>query len=317
MKKTIGRKSLHILNRALASIDKHFLVGNKGYAPPLFIVGLPRSGTTLAYQIVAYQFQVAYFTPIMDYLYGMPNLQFRLYKPFLKRPRPVFYSNYGRVKGLFAPAETGSIWSRWFPWDDSSSHYVRPDLYGEASDNYLDLKRNLDSIATITQKPVLIKCVYLNMAICVLAQLFPEARFIHVHRDMLLTIQSLFVGRQRQQEPSQWWSVKPPHFAQIQKKPLWQQAVEQAFFTDKIMTDQLSKVAPSRVFDMEYETLCQKPQKVMAQLDTWLGEVGYHPYPTTDLPGSFPVSNKWVLDQDLFERMSIHLERLSAMESMH
>lgn len=317
LKRTIGRKSLQILNRALASFDKFFIAENEGYPPPLFIVGLPRSGTTLAYQTIAYQFQVAYFTSIMDYFYGIPNLQFRLYKPFLKQPRPVFYSNYGRVKGLFAPAETGSIWSRWFPWDDSSSHYVRPDQYGEASDNYLDLKRNLNSVAAITKKPVSIKCVYLSMAINILAQLFSEARFIHVHRDMLMTIQSLFIGRQRQQDPTHWWSVKPPCFEQIQKQPLWQQAVEQAFFTKKIIIDQMSKVAPSRVFDVQYETLCQEPQKIMTQLETWLGEVGYQPYPTTDLPGSFPVSNKWVLDRDLLERMSIHLDRLSAMESMH
>ena len=57
----VRRKSLQAINRSFALIDNLFIVQKRGYPPPLFILGVPRSGTTLTYQVVTTQFDVSYF----------------------------------------------------------------------------------------------------------------------------------------------------------------------------------------------------------------------------------------------------------------
>jgi hypothetical protein len=317
MKRYFLKKASAFSNNILASIDKYFLAQTTKDFPPLFIVGVPRSGTTMVYQIITYQFKVAYFTPVMDYLYGIPNILFRLLKPYLKRPKPLFQSNYGKVKGLLSPSETGTIWYRWFPWDDLNSHFLRISENEIYDDCYQNLKLNILSISTVMQRPLAIKCVYLGMVINILSQLFPHARFIHVHRDSLITIQSLYIARKKQADSLKWWSVKPPQYNQIRQKPLLQQTVEQVYYTDKTIREELNESAKERTFHIDYEKICQTPHQTMQDLEDWLKPSGYERYKPLDLPDSFPLSNKYILDKEILSKMSDHLDKLRKMDSLN
>jgi hypothetical protein len=310
----IGRKSLQTINRFLAIVDSLFMVKISDCPPPLFILGVPRSGTTLTYQVVTTQFDVSYFFSILNYLYGMPNLIFRIAKPFLGRSDPSFQSKYGKVSGVFSPAETGPMWHRWFPWDNQETHYLHMGDTGLLAPRLKNLKRNLDSISTIMKKPLVIKSVYLSMVVTVLAKIWPEARFIYVQRDLLLTSHSLLIGRQKQKDPNRWWSVKPPQLSQIMEKPIWQQVVEQAYYTDKLLQNELNQVAAERTFRIRYEDLCQDPHHFVQELGKWLAPVGYKQFSDICLPHSFQPSKKYSLDQDIIIKMKTHLETLAGME---
>jgi hypothetical protein len=305
----LARWISHGANRFLVHVDRLFLkYGDEPVTPPLFIVGVPRSGTTLTYQIVACQLKVGCFIEPMNILFGCPNLVLRLAKPFLNDRRRIFESNYGRSSHWLAPAESGSFWLRWFPSDGELGHYSDIDLFDRA--HYETLKTNIESMSRIVDCPMLFKSVYLDMSIHALAQVFPDARFVHVTRDMLMICQSLFQARQQQNDPRRWWSVKPPGYRQLLSQPLWRQVTEQAYVTERILQHDLKRYAGSRVFEIAYERLCDRPREFAERLYDWLEPLGYQSYPDARLPARFTSSKKKVLDDSLLNKMTAHLEKL-------
>lgn len=97
--------------------------------PPVFIIGAPRSGTTLLYQVMAARFQVAYSTNFLAMFYkasilGMALSQ-KLHGGDSSEPN-TFQSHHGSTAGHAGPYEAGEFWYRWFPrgWHI----YVAPEL---------------------------------------------------------------------------------------------------------------------------------------------------------------------------------------------
>lgn len=280
--------------------------------PPLFILGVPRSGTTLTYQIVTQWLQVGYFIDAMNLFSGCPNLILRLASPFLRQPRPVFSSRFGKTDYRFAPAESGTFWYRWFPVDDQSGHYTDPTAI--QPDRYATLIANVQSMSMIVHKPMVFKSVYLDMSVGVLAQIMPEARFLFIRRDLLYNCQSMLLARQQQPDPTAWWSVRPPHYRQWLSQPLWKQAVNQVFATQAILERDLRAYAAGRYFEITYEQVCANPRQFATDLADWLAPIGYKTYPETQLPAAFPLSTTIRLDKELIRRMEAYLEALQRGE---
>ena len=310
-KKEMARQGLDLANHMFSYVDALFACRKRPERPtpmPLFIVGVPRSGTTLTYQLITQQLSLYYFTEIMGYLYGMPNLVTRLLKPFINRPRPVFESHYGKIAGFLAPSEDANFWFRWFPRTGKLGHYVEPSTINE--NHYKGLKTTLASMAAISGKPLVFKNVYLSMVVGVLAQLLPHAKFIVVKRDPLLTCQSILTRRLKGPHPQEWWSVKPPQYHKIHLLPIWQQVTEQVFYVSKILERDMLRYAAGRYFEIEYENLCQNPGQVINDLAKWLKPAGYNTYPNQTFPERFQSSNELVLDDDLAAKISNHLQIL-------
>lgn len=304
-----ARHLLRLANRALARIDPVFLSrSRRDSPPPLFVVGVPRSGTTLLYQLVTQQLQVGYFIEIANYLYGMPNGLMRLLRLVSGRPRPQFESKYGRTRGFLSPAESGNFWFRWFPRDGDQGHYVDPDAVDMGE--FATLRENIRSMTLISGRPLVFKCVYLDMVIGVLARLLPDARFVLVKRDLLYVCQSLLIGREKRSNPWAWWSVKPPRYRELLSLPLWQQVTEQAFHTDRILRRDLARYAGERCFEIEYEHLCQHPRAFLKEFAAWVEPIGYRTYDEQVVPESFRCANEVVLADDMASRIATHLRCL-------
>src|SRR6185295_3526902 len=80
--------------------------------PILFIVGPPRSGTTLAYQVLAHFLPVTYFNNLTDLFPRSPLSASLLFNRWL-RPNPdPFHSFYGNTAGLAEPNDAFHIWNR-------------------------------------------------------------------------------------------------------------------------------------------------------------------------------------------------------------
>ena len=289
--KDILKRSLIYTNSFLGYVDHIFSVNTiENPPPPLFIVGVPRSGTTLTYQIVTQQLEVAYFTVAMGFLYGIPNITNRLMRPLLGRPTPVFKSHYGNTKGLLSPSEHANYWFQWFPYNDKMGHYVKPDKIN--LEDYESLQRSIESITSILQKPMVFKCLYLDMVVGVLAQIFPKAKFLFVRRDHIMNCQSLLSGRLQQKKPAEWWSVKPPGYKNLMSLPIWQQITNQVFLTENIIARDLKKYATGRYFEIHYEEICQTPQQIVKDIIEWVNHDKYKAYQDTKIPRRFTVSKR-------------------------
>jgi hypothetical protein len=304
----VTRVGLDVFNKILSPVDSYFSKGGLGAGPPLFIVGAPRSGTTLTYQVITQQMQVGYFTGIMNYLYGIPNFVARTLKPFHHRPAPIFGSVYGKISGALSPAENANFWFQWFPRDGQQGHYVAP--VGLRLDSYQELKATVDSISRIAEKHMVFKSVYLSMVVGALAQIFTEARFIFVRRDRFYTCQSLLLGRLKRRNPNEWWSVKIPQYRELLSMPLWYQVVNQVVCTENIVQKDLDRFASERYLILRYEDLCTRPHHVIRGLEEWLRPLGYVSYSDVRVPETFNVSNEKILPADLIEKINDRLHSL-------
>lgn len=264
--------------------------------PCVFVLGTPRSGTTLVYQVITQQFDVAYLTGAMNYLYGMPNLWARVAKRRIGRPPPIFDSRYGKTPGAFAPAEPGNFWFRWFPRDGIDGNYLAPEALSERK--LIQLRNALNYLIQIHQKPMAFKNVYLDMVIPILAKAMPRACFIFIRRDMLWNCHSLVLARQRQGLENRWWSVRPPGYRNLLGEPLWKQAAQQILRTRKIIERDLRESANGRFLEVEYEALCDDPRSVLSTLAEWLKLRGFAAYPDLRLPQRFPRTTNWTIQED-------------------
>ncbi|MFQ5401645.1 MAG: sulfotransferase [Anaerolineae bacterium] len=305
----IIRRLSYILNNKLIYLDRLFLAKQSTPLPqPIFILGAPRSGTTLTYQVITQQFQVGYFIELMNHLFGCPNLLLNLASPFIKRPRPVFMSKYGKTNYPFAPAETGTFWFRWFPQESDLGHYTIPDQF--QLHKYQTMIENIQSFSQISKRPMAFKSVYLNMNVGILAKIFPQSRFIFIKRNLIQNCQSLLLARQQQPNPQQWWSVKPPNYHQWLTLPIWQQVTNQVYYTQLIAERDLKKHASGRYKKIKYEYLCQQPQQFVDELTSWLSPLGFQPYSDMQVPKSFQASNETKLNESMIEKISLHLKYL-------
>ncbi|MHB1241757.1 MAG: hypothetical protein B7Z66_07580 [Chromatiales bacterium 21-64-14] len=304
-----ARRALVAVNRVIAPVDRLFRASGPQPAPPLFIIGAPRSGTTLTYQLVTQEFQAGYFTEIMNYLFGAPNLVLRVLQPFLGRPKPVFESRYGRISGLLAPAENGNFWFRWFPRDGVQGHYLAGGAIKPA--RYRDMVETVASLSVVLGHPLVFKNVYLTMTVGPLARIFPDARFLLVRRDPVLVIQSVLKARAARTGRETWWSVKPPGYRRLLAQPLWQQAVEQVKAVERIARRDLEAWAPGRFMELRYEDLCTDPRGALDSIQEWLAPLGYRRHARNRVPASFPVADRIHLSPELLKDIQ---DRLSTGE---
>jgi hypothetical protein len=307
------KRGLSSVNRVLRPIDAWFAANPAALPPTLFILGAPRSGTTLTYQIVTQHFQVGYMTAPLGYAHGLANALTRVLRPWLDRPEPGFRSHYGHIPGLLAPSEHASYWFRWFPVDGDLGHYLPPEAIDPA--DYGNLRSSLDSLAAILARPWVFKNLYLTMTAGALARILPEARFMVVRRNPLLVCQSILHRRERQSDPRQWWSTKPPHYRAWFDLPLCQQVARQAFLADAIPRRDLQRYAPERTMEVDYADLCRRPKAWLARLTAWLQPLGYRSYGNSRIPAQFPASEELTLDSTTTARIQSALSRLSNQQS--
>ncbi|HSS65598.1 MAG TPA: sulfotransferase [Gammaproteobacteria bacterium] len=294
-----ARLVLDTANSLLAPVDALFAPRADGVDEGgrcVFVLGAPRSGTTLVYQIITQQFDVAYLTGVMNYLYGMPNLWARVSKHRVGRPPPIFESRYGKTPGVFAPAEPANFWFRWFPRDGIDGNYLAAEAL--SGDKLIQLRNALNCMIRIHQKPMAFKNVYLDMVIPILAKALPRACFVFLRRDMLWNCHSLVLARRRQGLENRWWSVRPPGYRKLLAEPLWKQAAQQVLRTREIIERDLRDSAEGRFLEVEYEALCDDPRSVLARLKDWLEPRGFVAFPDIRLPRRFPRRSEWTLEQD-------------------
>ncbi len=80
--------------------------------PQLFIIGLPRSGTTLVYQYIVHRLRVSYFSNAVGRYPRSPCVATLWERATKGDYRSDFASNYGATTGPAAPHEAGNVWGR-------------------------------------------------------------------------------------------------------------------------------------------------------------------------------------------------------------
>ncbi len=220
--------------------------------PPIFLLGPPRSGTTVLYQILLQQLQLAF---IPNLLAAVPGHLVKICRlaPWLVRGLggEVRSSYHGFVPGLRSPSEAGKIIDRWFG--------AEPSARDRAS-----IRGHLAALSHAARSPVLLKALNLTPRLDALLAVFPRARFVRIRRDPRYVVQS--VVEQREQlglGVESWWSIEPPGWEEQLGRPVVEQAAWQVAALEGILDRTL---AGRPVADLDYEELCVDPAGAVARV---------------------------------------------------
>ena len=176
-------RSIQLASTALQPVEKYLSkkYGEQGIRkyPPVFIIGAPRSGSTLLYKVLTERYQFIYFSNFTARFYKIPIcgtwLQMRLR---IDDQHGNYHFHYGQVQGPASPHECGEFWYRWFP---RGMHvYVSPGLTNHSC--LKELRDEINGISTVVRRPMIFKNLYNSTCIAPIAEATPEASFIVCRR---------------------------------------------------------------------------------------------------------------------------------------
>jgi hypothetical protein len=254
---------------AAAAAAERLLLGTASAprGPQLFVLGLPRSGTTLVYQYLAHRYAVSYFTNAVGRFPCAACLCTTLATRRLGRYVSDFASEYGKSVGPLAPREAGDFWTLFFAPD----RYVSFDELPEPA--RVRLRRTVACVQrAFGGAPFVNKNVMHAQRVDALALLFPEARFLVVERALADVGLSVLRGRSRHAPGAgDWWSIRPTDHAAFAGLPLPEQIAGQLASVGRRLAEDLGRLPAERVLGLDYEAFCAAPDEALAGVRAALG----------------------------------------------
>lgn len=239
--------------------------------PLLFVLGLPRSGTTLIYQYIVHRLTVAYFTNGVGRYYLSPCLATWVQHACNASYRSDFRSRYGSVNGPMAPHEAGRFWGRFFGFEE----YVPPDQVSVRDRR--TMRRTVAFVQQLFGNTLFVnKNVKHLLRLPVLSSVFPNAFFLRVHRDWTDVGLSLLRARHDNlDDPTNWWSARPPNHKDLEDLSAEVQIVQQLSALHQKMNEDLSALPAHRVFSVKYKEFCDAPDHLIHSLHSRIQHVDF------------------------------------------
>ena len=235
--------------------------------PPIFIVGSPRSGTTVLYQLLCKHFNVKYIPNFISMCYRFPIVAARFYRDIFKNESEVLLSSsFGITERLSGPSEFAEFWYRWFPRNPQSITEI------ELSDNKIhEMQNEIAGLSKLYDAPIVFKNVVNSVRLIPLGTLFLSALFIEITRDVLDTAQSILRAREKlYRSKNNWWSVKTTNCETIMKEPYWIQIPKQIFEVEQAIKLAKDKLGKERFFSVSYLELCKDTAGQLEKIEDYL-----------------------------------------------
>lgn len=251
----IAARLLHPLLRRWE--EKYFRDhANKGSNfQPIFIVGSPRTGSTVLYQILTNNDKFLYIDNLASPFHRSMFFGIMLSRlVFGDRPHNQFKSKFGNTKSLHAPSECQSFWFRWFSRDHDYS-----DDRSLSRETLDDLRKTLHSIMNHHGKPLLFKNLACSQRISALHRAFPGAKFIYLRRDLTFSVQSLLLARRELDiADDRWWSVKPKNFHEFRDANIHEKLVRQVYYNERQIVSDFENLPQELRYTIDYEQLADE-----------------------------------------------------------
>lgn len=237
----------------------------------IFIIGAPRTGSTILYQLITNELEVTYFDNLIQL--GYKNLYFGTWlssKFFKNKPHNCFTSTLGNtfLGGLHAPGENGAFWYRFIP---QNMNYISQESLSQV--NISQLQMNLQALLSRYPKPLLIKNNTNSLRLNLIREMFPDAKFIYIKRDPLYTAQSLIKARETHSGNIDiWWSIKPPNFDTVKKSSPISQVVQQVYYIEKQIETDIKLFSDKKLLRVDYSEI-QSKDELLKKISDFIGNV--------------------------------------------
>ncbi|MCB0778044.1 MAG: sulfotransferase [Flavobacteriales bacterium] len=303
------------LNRFLESAVSHRPRFMKIAYPPVFIVGCPRSGSTLLMQDLLRRGGVACPTNLMSRFYGDPwvgalahRILFELdYRGeiFQDHAEVEPISDLGKTIGAHAPHEFWYWWRRYFHFEHD--HGRVPEISRGMRDRF---RADLAGMTSVFERSMLLKAMIMDWNIPMLHALVPEAVFIFLERDLEANASSLLNAREAfYGDRNEWWAFRPPEIDDLLRKESLEQVFAQVRLTNDAVRQGMRSLPPERSLHWRYERFCKAPGEHHQQLMELLGAA---PGGANGAVAAYPISPpNWPSDvptariEELIDRYSL------------
>jgi hypothetical protein len=264
----VGR---YFANRVAQPLDRMLVRAHRDSSLPIvFIVGVPRSGTTLLYQLVCTHLDVGYVSNAMARWWMAPVAAAHFRSPLGDTSRGgALVSDLGRTEGPHGPHEFG-----WF-WQFHLYHEDTDDLDAEALANrdFQNARAELEGLAGYFKRTLVLKALaHVPYKIAWLKANLPQARFIWLHRDPVFVGQSILKSREnRFGDPNRWLSVRPRDVAQWKSRTPYEQVAHQVVDVTAAMEAAFASLGPTDGLHVEYDQLVRQPDAELRRIAEFCG----------------------------------------------
>ncbi len=259
-------------------------------APHIFVFGLPRSGTTLAHQVLAWGLDVGYVTNVMARFWLAPHAGAVVSQAVLGETRDgSFASDYGKSRESAGGHEFAYFWQRWLGIDDVDDLL---DFSGDsAKADWTGAAASVARIRAVLDRPLLFKTNYAAQFLPAFARTFPMPIFVHVVRDPLAVGLSILEARRRYYgDVATWWATYPPEYARLVGRSPAEQVAGQVVGLRRAYDAQAAKT-PRLTVEIAYEELCADPRAAVQRVRERCREMhGATPSLLRELPARFELS---------------------------
>lgn len=297
------------LNEGLKSIEDELSSDFEEVMPNIFIIGLPRSGTTLLAQVLFNNLDIACTNNLMAKFWDTPFTGARLSKMVISGKSNNYKSNYGKTENIMEPHEYSWFWQSRFAIKDFENYDIEA---AHKKINWKKVKMDLLGISNILEAPVVHKPLeIITYHLEHFYALFSKAIFIYIKRDLEDVAISLTQARlDYYGDVNLWWGSYPEkkYYNRIKSLSYDQQIAGQVFYLNQLYTKKLAGISDNRLIEISYQELCESPHSLLEKVRLMSIESGYE-IMQTGTPNSFvPVFEK--NDKKYFQNVLTELHKL-------
>jgi hypothetical protein len=241
--------------------------------PTLHVVGAPRSGTTLMYQVVASGLDVGYVNNLSAAFWLAPAYGVMLARALgVDRLQSSFASTFGRTQGVGEPHEFGYFWNHFLGYPDLAER--GPDH--EASIDWARLRRTLITMARDNGGPMAFKPMLLIWHLEEMLRHMPRTCYVWIRREPRDTALSLLKMRQSLYGTlDRWASLRPA--VDLSGEPPWRQVAAQVVLLERHLEAVHARLGDRHMLAVRYERLCADPVGVLSDVRDMMGAKGHTP----------------------------------------
>lgn len=224
--------------------------GGKSIHAPVFIVGAPRTGSTIFYQAITNYFDVLYFDNVVAFWFRTILFGFkRSFKKYANAPHNCFTAAHGATVGGHSPSECGEFWYRWLPRDQHFVEKADPTIASA-------IRQEVHEVCNYFGKPLVFKNLNVGQRLRLVLEAFPDARIIFIRRDPRFVLRSILSARRKLGvKAGRWWSVRPPRFEEYLNLPEVEMCAAQIFHIERQVLEDLALFPKKNIFIVDYNEM--------------------------------------------------------------
>ncbi len=245
------------------------LVESQPLPKPIFILGAPRTGSTLLFQMILKCFRFPYFNNFTNiYFPGSPVLGALV--SGITPSEIKLTSNYGKTDGIFQPSEASAIMKYWFGGGHPSQS-VSYKIKEGREQHFLSTLKVLEWVND--GQPLVMKNAWNCFRLDYLTKTLPEAKFIWIKRDIRDAARSDLSARIKTKgDMNKWNSATPDNYNELLKLDSRIQVIENQFEFNRVIFEIEQSLTKKVFFSIWYEEIVMNKYSSLKKIAEFLNK---------------------------------------------